>query len=108
MKHLTPAELSACKAIAMTAQDRARPVIMAILKSAKVTEAEFASDIRTERIAHTRQIIMAALHDRGFSTTQIGALLGRDHTTVIHGIRAAYDRAPMVFKSRRNGKGSPE
>ena len=98
---LTSAEIAACKAVASSAHTRARPVILAILKECRVTVEELTSDTRTDRIAHARQIIMAALHDRGFSTTEIGGLLGRDHTTVIHGIRAANARAPMKFKSSR-------
>ena len=101
MNALTTAEIAACKAVATSAQTRARPVIVAILKECGVTIAELTSDIRTDRIAHTRQIIMAALYDRGFSTVEIGGLLGRDHSTVIHGIRATNARAPMEFKSRR-------
>lgn len=105
MKHLTPAEMAACKAVAMTPQERAAPIIVAILIEANVTEAELASDIRTKRVAAVRQIVMTALYDRGFTLIEIGGLLGRDHTTVLAGIRAARARAaesaPVMFKSRR-------
>lgn len=45
---------------------------------------------RTPRIAHPRQEAMYLMYASGrFSTTQIGVFLGdRDHTTVIHGIKA--------------------
>ena len=104
MKHLTPAEMAACKAVAMTPQERARPIILAILKECRVTKKELASDLRSDRVARARQIIMAALHDRDFPVKQISALLGRDRTTVNHGIEAEKARAaatPVMFRSRR-------
>ena len=48
---------------------------------------------RTIPIAHARQEAMRRAYRTGqFSTTQIGRVFGRDHTTVIHGINAAMQR----------------
>lgn len=40
-----------------------------------------------------RQAVMAELHRRGFSYSQIGRAMKRDHTTVIHGVRAIREKA---------------
>ena len=93
---MTPAEVRYCTALMMSAKERAAPLIQQILDRTDVTSGELCSDIRTARISNVRQLIMAALHDRGFTTTEIGALLGRDHTTVCHGIRAAKARAAKM------------
>lgn len=50
---------------------------------------------RFKKLAHLRQDLYRELYDTGlYSMPQIGALLGnRDHTTVLHGIRKARERA---------------
>lgn len=44
---------------------------------------------RARPIARARQAIMHSLHLNGLSASEIGRILDRDHTTVIHGIRRA-------------------
>lgn len=49
---------------------------------------------RTKHVAHARQQAMAEMRATGlFSLPQIGAFLGRDHSTVLHGVRAHAKRA---------------
>lgn len=47
-------------------------------------------------IAHPRQEAMLRMIEAGFSTPQIGRFFGKDHTTVIHGARAAKARREAV------------
>ena len=104
MSILTPHEIAACAAIIAKPRDIARPVIEAILRETGVTATELDSGSTARRIARTRQLIMAALHDRDMTMEEIGALLGVDHSTVSHGVKAAKTRAlehAMIFKSRR-------
>lgn len=43
---------------------------------------------RTKRIAAARQQVYSELHATGkFSTTRIGNIFGRDHSTVVYGIK---------------------
>lgn len=42
---------------------------------------------RTTDISHARQCLMAALWKEGLSISEVGYVLGRDHTTVIFGLR---------------------
>lgn len=80
----------------------ARPVIPVPLISGFLTAASAVMGIspdtirasgRTRAEVRARWIVMLALRDlRDMSTTQIGRRLGgRDHSTVIHGIRQARD-----------------
>jgi len=61
--------------------------------AAGFTVEEFQGRGRTQDIAHPRQDFMTAAHDKGFSVSQIGRFLSRDHTTILYGIRAARFRA---------------
>jgi len=54
----------------------------------KVSEIRGAS--RSYHLCRPRWAVMAAMHRAGWSTPQIGHMLGgRDHTTVLHGIKRA-------------------
>jgi chromosomal replication initiation ATPase DnaA len=43
---------------------------------------------RTASVMRGRRELYSALRDRGLSYPEIGWLLGRDHTTVLYGVRA--------------------
>ena len=52
---------------------------------------------RAFAISHPRQEAMARMRAAGFSTTQIGRVLGRrDHTTIVHGARAHHARQQQM------------
>jgi chromosomal replication initiation ATPase DnaA len=44
---------------------------------------------RHKGVVRARWALMVALHLRGWSTVQIGRLLGRDHTTIMYGLKQA-------------------
>ena len=68
------------------------------------TAAQVAADLDVEtwrifspelsrQVAHARQEMFRRLHDRhGWSLSRIGRCVGRDHTTVLHGVRQARKR----------------
>lgn len=59
-----------------------------------VSVAELRGPSHERRIAWPRQELMLAAHKAGHSLTRIGDYLGgRHHTTVLHGIRRARERA---------------
>jgi chromosomal replication initiation ATPase DnaA len=47
----------------------------------------FAPTRGTKRTIRARREVMRRLRDDGFTTTQIGRWMGRDHSTVIHATR---------------------
>lgn len=63
-------------------------VLMDVAAHADVLAIAIVSDSRARHIAHPRQELMWRLHRLGYSTLEIGRLLKRDHSTVVHGIRA--------------------
>lgn len=54
--------------------------------------AELGGRSRARRVSDPRQVAMYLLVRAGYTYTAIGGLLGRDHTTVIHGQRATARR----------------
>lgn len=44
---------------------------------------------RTSEVARARHDLMAGLYGSGLAYAEIGRLLGRDHTSVMHGVRRA-------------------
>jgi hypothetical protein len=58
------------------------------------------SDKRWPEIVHPRQAAMLVMRRTGLSFPKIGLLLGRDHSTVIHGCEAALRRASRNARYR--------
>lgn len=51
-------------------------------------ESDVLGKCKTKPIAHLRQEIMSLAAEAGYSTPEIGRALNRDHSTVVHGIKA--------------------
>lgn len=51
-----------------------------------VSAREILSPCRRALVVHARNSVMRRLRDDGYSTPQIGELLDRDHSTVLHGL----------------------
>lgn len=57
-----------------------------------LTLAELQSDSRSYSVTRPRQYAMMLMLEAGYSASEIGRFFRRDHTTVLHGIRAAKAR----------------
>lgn len=60
------------------------------------TIADLKSPDRTRPIAWCRQDFMLAAHRAGYSLSDIARFLHRDHTTIIHGLKAAEKREKQI------------
>jgi len=70
-----------------------RSIADRVARETGIAVADIVGPNRTLPAAHARQEVMRRAHRTGqFSMAQIGRELGRDHTTVIHGINAATQR----------------
>lgn len=70
----------------------ARAIISVAAADAGLTIADILSHHRHAQIVAARQEAYLRLRQAGFSLSLIGLLMGRDHSTVIHGIRRATER----------------
>lgn len=57
-----------------------------------ITVMELRGTNRRVQYSHPRQEAMLIMHEAGYSMPRIGRFFRRDHTTVLHGIRAARAR----------------
>ncbi len=65
--------------------------------SHRVSLSEVLSKSRKRPIAAARRAVCVALRARGLSLPEIGALIGRDHTTVLHSLRVAEREAERAM-----------
>lgn len=74
---------------------RTKPQILAdVCLRYEVAVEDVLSGSRWKPVSRARQAFMAEAYATGrWSQPQIGAFLGRDHTTVLHGLRAHARRA---------------
>lgn len=70
-----------------------REVVNALLAAQAITWAELTGSCRVRRLARVRHLIMAVLVARGNSRAQVARWIGRDHSSVIHGVRVFADHA---------------
>lgn len=70
-----------------------REIVGDVALSERVTLREMLSPTQHRSIAWPRQHAMSECRDAGYSYAAIGRFFGRDHTTVIHGVRRHNDRA---------------
>lgn len=63
-------------------------LIRIVANRAGITEADILGPSRLRKITEPRQFVMYLAHKRGMSLPKIGRIMGRHHTTVLHGIRA--------------------
>ena len=74
---------------AVVAENPAQSIIRATADEYGVSVAEIKGPSRKQMVVEVRQEVMARLRAQGYSLTRIGQMLGRDHTTVLHGARMA-------------------
>lgn len=67
--------------------------ITAQARNRGITLSQMVGPSRDARAAHARQDAMLAAYEAGYSMSSIGRAFNRHHTTVLHGIRRARERA---------------
>lgn len=80
----------------ITPRPNVRQIVKAVSEREGITVDDIMSDRRNAPIVHARHLAMyLSRYFTMLSTTQIGRLIGgRDHTTVIHGVRQTAARKP--------------
>ena len=68
-------------------QLKIRTIIREVAKITGVSQDDILSSKRDRVTARARQMVMWKAHREGHSLTQIGTVLDRDHTSVLHGVR---------------------
>ena len=108
--HLTEEETQL--PVVITDERAGRQILEALLSMAATADGMTRNDAKFcthRRAAHVRQWVFLEAHQKGVSLPIIGRFFNRDHTTVLHGVRAERarrDARPEIageFRSRRAG-----
>ena len=83
----------------MTPRDQYLAIARYVCVTKEVTLGNVFARDRRPNVAEARQDIYLILHRRGLTMTQIGRLLGRERTTVRHGIQRAEQRIASKQKT---------
>lgn len=89
---LSPEAFRACLKLATPNEARVDAIVRAVSEATGISRIAIYSQSRRREIAHARQIVMHEAHKQGLSVNQIARALNRDHTTILHGIRAEETR----------------
>ena len=85
---LSDEDIRRCRQIALQRRDVVNEIAIAVSAETGIPKAMIYGKSRRRNVAEARQLVMYIAHLRGLSTTLIGMCLDRDHTTVMHGIKA--------------------
>jgi chromosomal replication initiation ATPase DnaA len=85
---LSPQDLARCEDIAALGAGKVKPIVDAVAEATGIQARFLYGHGRTARVAEARQLIYYLAHKKGINYSAIGRAMNRDHTTVIHGIRA--------------------
>lgn len=66
-------------------------VVAAVAEATNIRAEDFLSYRRKEHLVRARRILCTALRSLDFSTPEIGAVVDRDHSSVLHSLRTADD-----------------
>lgn len=85
-------DLARCAAIAEIGAGAVRPYVNAVAEATGIPAWVFYGRGKKKKIAEARQLVMYLANRGGMSLSDIGRALNRDHTTVMHGVRAEAKR----------------
>ncbi len=88
---LTASDLARCRAIRAPG-DAVAAIVEAVAAETGISAADIRGTRRWANISAARQVVYYAAHRDGVSVPQIAAAMGRDASTVQHGIKAERER----------------
>lgn len=92
---LSPETLAACKQVLDGRKGTVEKIVAEVAEATGITPRQIYSTSRKAHVARARQIVMYEARKRGLSLAQIGHAMNRDHTTVMHGVRAEEQRRSL-------------
>ena len=89
---LSPETIAACQQVMDARKGTVEKIVVAVAEATGITPRAIYSTNRKAHIVRARQIVMYEARQHGLTLAQIGHALNRDHTTILHGIRAEETR----------------
>ncbi len=92
---LTKETIAACNQVFIQHRSTVLKIVDAVSEATGIPSKHILSKIRTAPVARARQIVMYEARKAGLSYPQIGRALGRDHSTVVVGVRTEEKRRAL-------------
>lgn len=96
MSYLNHDDLTRCAEIVALTPSLREMKVLAVAEDVSaqtgIPLAAITGQSRLRYVAHARQLCFFIAHRSGFTLPEIGRVFSRDHTTVLHGIRAEHER----------------
>lgn len=89
---LSPEAVAACNAVFAQNRHTVHQIIDAVAEATGIPAKRILGTNRDAPTARARQIVMYEARQAGLSYPQIARAMGKDHTTIIHGVRAEEQR----------------
>lgn len=89
---ISPEAIAACQSVFVQHKNTVLLIVDAVSEQTGIPAKRILSPRRDAATCRARQIVMYEARQAGLSLMQIGDALGRDHTSVMHGIRAEKKR----------------
>lgn len=70
----------------MTPREKNHLLIDAIAQEHGYTVDDIIGKLRFKRVVAVRRLCILALREKGYSTTEIGRIMNRDHSTICHAL----------------------
>lgn len=70
----------------MTPREKNHLLIDAIAQEHGYTVDDIIGKLRFKRVVAVRRLCILALREKGYSTTEIGRIMNRDHNTIYHAL----------------------
>lgn len=97
--YLSADDIAVAKRLYVASAEKMRDILKQVSRETGVSVDAILGSSKVAAISAARQMVMAISAREGMSTTRIGKLLQRDHTTVMHGIAAHEKRVRSIAQS---------
>jgi len=77
----------------MTPREKNLAAIDVIAQEHGYTVEDILGKSRTKHLVGVRRLCILMLRQKGFSTTEIGRVMGRDHSTIVHALKCMQQSA---------------
>ena len=75
----------------MTPREKNRVSIHAIAQEHDYTFEDIVGHCKTKHLVTVRRQCVVMLREKGYSTTEIGRIMNRDHSTIVHALQMVKD-----------------
>jgi len=81
----------------MTPREKNLEAVDAIAKQYGYTAADMLGKSRLKRVVAVRRLCVLMLREKGYSTTEIGRVMDRDHSTIVHALNKPVDTCNQLL-----------